>query len=49
MFERLLYPVCKEFDPDLVFISCGFDSARGDYIGGVSVDPEGYAYMVSRL
>ena len=49
MTERILFPVCKKFNPDLVLVSCGFDSARGDPLGGLSVDPEGYAYMVRRL
>jgi len=49
MFERLLYPISNEFKPELIFISCGFDSARGDYVGGVSLDPEAYAYMIQRF
>ena len=49
MMERILYPIMKEFNPDLVLVSSGFDSARGDPLGGLSVDPEGYAYMLRRL
>ncbi len=47
--ERVLFPIAKEFKPDLILISSGFDSARGDPLGGLSVDPEGYAYIVRRL
>ena len=47
--ERVLFPIAKEFQPDLILISSGFDSARGDPLGGLSVDPEGYAYIVRRL
>jgi len=46
MTERILLPICKEFSPDLILISSGFDSARGDPLGGLSVDPEAYAYIV---
>ena len=33
VMERLLLPVCKKFNPDLILISSGFDSARGDPLG----------------
>ncbi len=49
LMERVLYPVCKEFSPDLILISSGFDSAKGDPLGELSVYPEGYAYIVKRL
>ena len=35
----------KAFEPDLIIISAGFDSALGDPLGGVGVTPAGYAYM----
>lgn len=44
-----MFPISKEFNPDLILISSGFDSARGDPLGGLSVDPEGYAYIIKRL
>ena len=43
--EQLFFPVIKEFSPDLIIISAGFDSAEGDDLGGVGVTPVGYAYM----
>jgi len=46
MMERILFPICKKFNPNLVLVSSGFDSARGDPLGNISVDPEGYAYML---
>ena len=49
MMERILFPVCEKFNPDLVLVSAGFDSASGDPLGGISVDPEGYAYILHRL
>jgi len=42
VFDKLLYPVCEEFKPDLVFISAGFDSAKGDPLGSCGVTPIGY-------
>eukprot|EP00330_Aristerostoma_sp_ATCC50986_P008055 CAMPEP_0114596982 /NCGR_PEP_ID=MMETSP0125-20121206/19199_1 /TAXON_ID=485358 ORGANISM="Aristerostoma sp., Strain ATCC 50986" /NCGR_SAMPLE_ID=MMETSP0125 /ASSEMBLY_ACC=CAM_ASM_000245 /LENGTH=54 /DNA_ID=CAMNT_0001800951 /DNA_START=205 /DNA_END=369 /DNA_ORIENTATION=- len=30
LFERLIYPIFKEFNPEIIMISAGFDSANGD-------------------
>jgi histone deacetylase 6 len=43
--EKVFFPVMKEFKPDLIIISAGFDSAEGDMLGEVGVSPLGYAYM----
>eukprot|EP00494_Astrolonche_serrata_P034389 UN34658 len=32
-FERLFLPIIKERKPDLILVSAGFDSARGDPLG----------------
>ncbi len=47
--ERLLFPVIEEFGPDLILISCGFDSAQDDPLGGFKLTPQGYAYMTEKL
>ena len=43
--EALFFPIIREFNPDLIIISAGFDSAKGDPLGGVAVSPMGYAWM----
>ena len=43
--ENVFFPMIKEFNPDLMIISAGFDSARGDPLGQIGVSPIGYAYM----
>ena len=48
-FDRLIYPVLQEFNPDLMIVSAGFDSAKGDPLGELGVTQDGYAYMMSRL
>jgi len=48
-FERLVLPVSQMFAPDLVLVSCGFDAARGDPLGGYDVTPECYAMMTRML
>lgn len=47
--EKLLFPIIEEFQPDLIIISAGFDSALGDPLGGMKLTPAGYAYMTTRL
>ena len=31
--KQVLFPVIQEFDPDMILISAGFDSALGDPLG----------------
>ncbi|KAL5479493.1 hypothetical protein EMCRGX_G023020 [Ephydatia muelleri] len=47
--NRVLLPVAYEFNPELVLISSGFDSAEGDPLGGFKVTPAGYAHMTHAL
>ena len=48
-FEKVVMPISREFDPDLVLISAGFDAAAGDPIGECFVTPTGYAHMTHQL
>ena len=48
-FETIVMPICEEFNPDLVFVSAGFDAALGDPLGGMKVTDAGYAYMTKKL
>lgn len=48
-FNKVVMPVCNEFQPDLVIISSGFDAADGDVIGGCHVSPAGYGQMTHML
>lgn len=43
--DTLLFPIIRKFDPDMIIISAGFDSAKGDPLGGISVSPIGYALI----
>ena len=47
--EEVLLPVAKEFAPDLILVSCGFDSAIHDQLGGSKLCPVGYYYMTTEL
>jgi histone deacetylase 6 len=48
VWEKLLMPVAKEFNPDLVLVSAGFDAASGD-MGECDVSPECFGRLTRRL
>lgn len=47
--QEVVLPCGREFAPDLVIISCGFDSARGDLLGSMNVSPSGYYAMTKTI
>ena len=47
--EQVFFPIIREFKPDLMIISAGFDCAEGDQLGQVGVTPAGFAYMTWAL
>jgi len=48
-FNQILKPVCQSWKPQLILISAGFDSARGDPLGQIDVTPAGYSQMTKML
>ena len=49
VFEHVVLPAARSFAPDLILVSCGFDAARGDPLGGYRITPEGYAHLTRLL
>ncbi|KAJ7956463.1 Histone deacetylase [Quillaja saponaria] len=49
VWDHILIPVAKDFNPDLIIISAGFDAAVGDPLGGCCVTPYGYSVMLKKL
>ena len=47
-WSRLLLPLARSFEPDLIIVSAGFDSAAGDEVG-YKVTPAGYAHLTQQL
>ena len=45
IFDEILAPVAREFDPDLVLVSAGFDAHASDPLGGMHVTEEGFAAL----
>ena len=48
-FDRLLLPIARAFGPELVLVSCGFDAAAGDLLGGMRLSSNGYAALTERV
>jgi histone deacetylase 6 len=42
-------PIIKQFKPEFIIISCGFDSALNDPLGGLGLTTHGYSYLTLRL
>uniref|UniRef100_A0A023GDE3 Protein deacetylase HDAC6 n=1 Tax=Amblyomma triste TaxID=251400 RepID=A0A023GDE3_AMBTT len=48
-FFHLVLPVAYAYAPDLVLVSCGFDSCVGDPLGHCRVTPDAYAHLTHLL
>jgi hypothetical protein len=46
---QVLVPIAREFAPDVILISAGFDAAAGDPIGGCNLTPECFGAMTAAL
>lgn len=47
--ESLLLPMVREFQPDLILISCGFDGGIHDFLGWSQLSPLLYFWMTREL
>jgi len=48
-FREIVSPVSREFAPDLVLVSAGFDAHESDPLGGMRVTHSGYAALASQI
>jgi acetoin utilization deacetylase AcuC-like enzyme len=49
VYEDFITPVLKEYDPDLILVSAGYDGHLDDPLGGMLLSVDGYAFVVSIL
>jgi len=49
IFKEILQPLAKEFRPDFILLSAGFDTYYQDPLGGMRVTPKGYAALTRLL
>jgi len=48
-FESLLLPVAREFKPDIVLVSAGYDCQEGDALGGLTFSQDAFQWMGATL
>lgn len=49
IFESVVEPLARAYRPQLLLVSCGFDSMIGDPLGGLRLSEDAYRWMASRL
>eukprot|EP00824_Muranothrix_gubernata_P016277 TRINITY_DN3382_c0_g2_i1.p1 TRINITY_DN3382_c0_g2~~TRINITY_DN3382_c0_g2_i1.p1 ORF type:complete len:374 (-),score=114.53 TRINITY_DN3382_c0_g2_i1:369-1439(-) len=49
VIRTILLPIAKEFDPELVLVSAGFDAAKGDPLGHWNLSSACFAHMTHTL
>jgi acetoin utilization deacetylase AcuC-like enzyme len=49
VFREVVVPVGREFSPELVLVSAGFDAHRDDPLGGMAMSADGYAALASDI
>lgn len=45
IFNELIVPAAREYDPQFILVSCGFDIYGGDPLGAMRISPAGFAAM----
>ena len=48
-FENVVSPITREFAPELIIISAGFDAMKGDKVGKIALSPWIYYWMTKGL
>ena len=48
-FDKIVFPIAKQFNPDLILVAAGFDAAAADPIGDYVLTSDMYAYMTQKL
>jgi acetoin utilization deacetylase AcuC-like enzyme len=49
IFNELLTPIARQYRPEMILVSAGFDIYGGDPLGTMMVTPAGFAYMTRVL
>lgn len=49
LFQTVVDPICRQFEPEFVLISAGFDAHARDPLGGMVVTEEGFELMARML
>jgi acetoin utilization deacetylase AcuC-like enzyme len=49
LFDELFIPIGKQFNPDIILVSSGYDSHHADQLGGIHLDIDYFGTMIQLL
>jgi len=49
VFEKVVLPLARDYKPDLILVSAGYDAHQRDPLGGMNVSAEGFGRMMAGL
>ncbi len=49
IFNEILAPVVRQYKPELILVSAGYDTAVNDPLGGMNVTAQGFAYQTRKV
>ncbi len=49
LYNELVLPITRQYAPELILVSCGFDIYNGDPLGAMEVTADGFAWMTRQL
>ena len=49
VFDAVITPLIREFSPELILVSAGFDAHASDPLGGMEVSTDGFGWIVRTL
>jgi len=49
LLDEVFLPISKQFKPDIIMVSCGYDSHHADVLGGLNLSVDMFGKMISKL
>ncbi len=49
LLDEIFLPIAKQFKPDIILVSCGYDSHHADMLGGLNLSVNFFGEIISRF
>jgi len=49
LLDEVFLPIAKQFKPDIIMVSCGYDSHHADILGGLNLTVDMFGKIISKL
>jgi acetoin utilization deacetylase AcuC-like enzyme len=49
LLDEVFIPIAKQYKPELILVSCGYDSHHLDILGGLKLSVNSFGYIISEL